>query len=79
MEELRSQRADIFLTLTGLDETLMQTITARWRYTLDDVVPNAKFVDVLTIREDGTRVIDYDKFHTVVPVDPDAGTGTKSP
>ena len=29
---------DIFVTLTGLDETLMQTIVARFRYALDDVV-----------------------------------------
>lgn len=67
-EELRAQGADIFLTLTGLDETMMQTITARWAYTFADVVPDAKFVDVLTIREDGTRIIDYDKFHDVVPI-----------
>ena len=76
LADLRGQGADIFLTLTGLDETLMQTITARWRYTLDDLVPNARFVDVLSIREDGTRVIDYDKFHDVVPIGGGAATVT---
>jgi inward rectifier potassium channel len=69
MTQLRAQRAEIFLSLTGLDETLMQTISARWRYALDDIVPNARFVDILVMREDGARVIDYDKFHDIVPVE----------
>jgi inward rectifier potassium channel len=66
LTKLREQNAEIFLTLSGLDETLMQTITARWRYALDDIVQNARFADVLVTREDGTRVIDYDKFHDIV-------------
>lgn len=65
MEKLRSMRADIFVTLYGLDETLMTTIVARFRYTLDDIVFNARFADLLTVRDDGTRVIDYDKFHDI--------------
>jgi inward rectifier potassium channel len=66
LSKLKEQNAEIFLTLSGLDETLMQTITARWRYALDDIVQNARFADVLVTREDGTRVIDYDKFHDIV-------------
>jgi len=66
IEKLRSMKAEIFVTLTGLDETLMQTIVARFRYALDDIVPNAKFADLLTIAEDGTRLIDYDKFHDII-------------
>jgi inward rectifier potassium channel len=65
MAKLRSQRGEIFLTVSGIDETLMQTIIARWRYQLDDIVPNARFADILNIREDGTRVIDFDKFHDI--------------
>ena len=66
IDKLKAQNAELFLTLTGLDETLMQTITARWRYQLTDIVHNARFADVLVTREDGTRVIDYDKFHDIV-------------
>jgi inward rectifier potassium channel len=65
MEKLRAMRAEIFVTLYGLDETLMQTIVARFRYSLDDIVFNARFVDLLTVLDDGTRVIDYDKFHDI--------------
>lgn len=66
MEKLRAQRAEIFLTLTGLDETLAQTIHTRYRYQLDDIVENARFADILTTRDDGSRVIDFDKFDDVV-------------
>lgn len=66
MDKLRAQKAEIFVTLYGLDETLMQTIVARYRYSLDDIVFNAKFADLLVVRDDGARVIDYDKFHDIV-------------
>jgi len=56
-------QAEIFLTLTGLDETLAQTIHTRYRYQLDDIVYHARFADILSMRPDGTRVIDFDKFH----------------
>ncbi len=67
-ERLREQSAEIFLALSGFDETLMQTITARWRYDLDHIVPNARFEDILSRSEDGARVLDYDKFHEIVPI-----------
>ncbi len=66
LEKLRAEGAEIFLSLTGYDETIAQTIHARFRYSLDDIVPNARFVDVLTRRDDGTRVLDFDKFHDIV-------------
>jgi inward rectifier potassium channel len=68
LEKLRAMNAEIFLSLTGLDETLMQTIAARWRYNLDDIVKDCRFADILVIREDGVRIIDYDKFHDTVPL-----------
>jgi inward rectifier potassium channel len=66
MEKLRAQRAELFVTLYGLDETLMQTIVARYRYSLDDIIFGARFADLLVVRDDGARVIDYDKFHDIV-------------
>lgn len=65
LEKLREQRGEIFLAFTGLDETIGQPIHARYRYRLDDIVYNARFVDVLTIADDGTRLIDYATFHDV--------------
>ncbi|HEY8074352.1 MAG TPA: ion channel [Labilithrix sp.] len=66
MDRLRSGGVEIYLTLTGVDETLAQTIHARARYTVDDIVQNARFADILRVEPDGTRVIDYDRFDEVV-------------
>lgn len=66
LERLRAQEAEVFLALTGIDETIGQTIHVRKQYLLDDIVANARFADVLSTRQDGRRVIDYRKFHDVV-------------
>ncbi|HEY6476812.1 MAG TPA: ion channel [Polyangia bacterium] len=68
LDRLRAQQAEIFLALTGLDETIGQTIHVRKQYTLDDIVPNARFADVLSTHQDGRRIIDYRKFHDTVPL-----------
>jgi inward rectifier potassium channel len=65
IDKLRAMKAEIFVSLTGLDDTLAQTIHTRYRYLLDDIVQNARFADVLSVGEDGVRVIDFDKFHDV--------------
>ena len=38
LAKLREMKAEIYLTLTGLDETLAQTILTRYRYRLEDIV-----------------------------------------
>ena len=65
LEKLRAMKAEIFLSLTGHDDTLGQTIHTRYRYLLDDIVYNARFVDVLSINEEGVRLINFDKFHEI--------------
>ena len=65
LEKLRAMKAEIFLSLTGLDDTLGQTIHTRYRYLLEDIVRNARFADVLTTNEEGVRFIDFDKFHDI--------------
>lgn len=69
LRRLRQCEAEIYLSLTGLDATIAQTVHARYRYELDDIVWNARFADVLTVLPDGTRQVDYRHFHDVVPVD----------
>jgi inward rectifier potassium channel len=66
MERLRAQGAELYMGLTGFDETIGQTMHARKQYALDDIVVGARFADVLTTSADGGRVIDYRKFHDVV-------------
>jgi inward rectifier potassium channel len=69
MAKLVAMKAEIYLILTGLDETLAQTIHTRYRYALDDIVYNARFADILSVNDDGTRVIDFDKFHDLEMLD----------
>lgn len=66
LAKLRQQNALIMLTVSGLDETIGQTIHARYSFDLEDVVDGARFADILTIEPDGTRVIDYTKMDDLV-------------
>jgi inward rectifier potassium channel len=65
LAKLRAQRADILVTLYGIDETVGQGIHARHYYTLNDIVWGARFRDVMEVLPDGTRQIDYRAFHEV--------------
>jgi inward rectifier potassium channel len=79
LERLRARKAEIFLTVIGIDATSSQTVHARMGYRLEDIVVNAHFADVLEIREDGLRVINYTRFHDVVPIEGAPGSGAGSP
>jgi inward rectifier potassium channel len=68
MQRLKDLRAEFFLSLQAYDETLAQTVHARWRYTLDDIKWDTRFADVMEITDDGTRIIDYSKFHAIEPM-----------
>jgi inward rectifier potassium channel len=65
LERLRQEKGEIYLSFTGLDETIGQPIHARHRYRLEDIVWNARHADVLSIDEDGGRTIDYSVFHDI--------------
>jgi inward rectifier potassium channel len=69
LESLRRRKAEIFLSLMGTDETFSQTVHARHNYKLGDIVIGAHFADVLTMLDDGTRIIDYRSFHEIVPTE----------
>lgn len=76
LERLRKADGQIYLTLTGYDETIAQNIHARYGYALEDIVWNARFADVLTTRPDGTRSLDYTHFHETVAVEPPVAAPT---
>jgi inward rectifier potassium channel len=70
LARLRALNAEIFVTLTGLDEAMGQ-IHAQHSYRLDDIVANVRFADVLTLHADGTRELDYRRFQELVPLAPE--------
>jgi inward rectifier potassium channel len=79
-ESMAREQAEFIITLTGLDESLGQTIHARHSYWDTEVVWNAKLVDIL--REDpqtGRRVVDYTRFHDVEPLKAPEAQGSDRP
>ena len=68
-ETLRERRAEIIVTLTGVDETLSQTSHARHSLSAHDIFWNHKFVDIISTSESGRSIVDYNHFHSIEPVE----------
>jgi inward rectifier potassium channel len=64
---LREKGVDLVASVTGLDETLSQTIHARHAWSPAEILWGHRFVDVLTRLPDGRQAIDYRRFHEVEP------------
>lgn len=67
-EDLAEAEAEFVVTLTGLDETVAQTIHARHSFVTKEILWNMWFVDILSKTPEGTHAIDYSRFHDVTPV-----------
>jgi len=69
-ESLKEGQGLLILTLTGIDETTGQDMTARTVYPADSLRWNHAFRDILGTDEDGYDLIDYAQFDEVVPLPP---------
>lgn len=67
MESLADQEAVILVSLSGTDSTMAQTVNARHAYAWTDIEFDRRFVDLMQIKPDGTRSIDYGDFHSTEP------------
>ncbi|HIK43467.1 MAG TPA: ATP-sensitive inward rectifier potassium channel 10 [Leptolyngbyaceae cyanobacterium M65_K2018_010] len=65
---LAATHAEIIVILTGLDETLSQTIHARHSFVADEILWGYQFLDILGQTSDGRRSIDFRNFHRVKSV-----------
>jgi inward rectifier potassium channel len=74
--------ASINLSVNGLDETIAQTVNARYGYYPDDFVWDARFKDVISVNPNGVRIVDYRWFHDTLPdavkLPPEAKASTAS-
>lgn len=68
-KELMEQQAEIVITLTGIDETVSQTIHARHSFVASEILWNMRFVDIISRTPQGKRVVDYTRFHEVKSVE----------
>jgi len=66
---LEADNAELIVTASGIDETIVQPVHTRTSYLPHEILWNHRFVDVIGWTDDGRRVIDYRRFHDTVPLD----------
>ena len=65
-ETLIEDGVEIVVTLTGIDQTVAQTIHSHHVFTGRDILWNMKFVDIFHRTADGKPWIDYTRFNDVI-------------
>lgn len=63
-------QSELIVVLAGVDDRTGQTMHGRWAYTPADIRWDTRFVDILGQASDGTRTIDYGRFHDTEPSQP---------
>jgi len=69
-ESLAQSNAEILISLTGIDETVAQTVHTRHVYAVRNIYWQHRFTDIISLTPDGQRVIDYTHFHDVEAIAP---------
>jgi inward rectifier potassium channel len=67
-DAMESVRAEIIVSVIGLDETFAQTVHARHSYQPRDIRWGYRFVDILGRGADGSLYVDYSHFDDVTPI-----------
>jgi inward rectifier potassium channel len=67
--ELITGNAAIIVSLVGKDDMVSYTINARRNYSAREILWNHRFVDMLTIEPNGDRYLNYQHFHSVLPIE----------
>jgi inward rectifier potassium channel len=69
-ESLAKFEAEFLVTVSGTDDTSLQSVHARWTYEHFSVVWGARLADVLSESPDGNVVLDLRHFHEITPTTP---------
>jgi inward rectifier potassium channel len=70
--DLSDSDASIVATITGLDETMGQSIHARHEYFAANVLYDHRFVDILVETPDSGTILDLSRFHHIERITPEA-------
>ncbi len=62
-QSLAAEDAELVISVTGIDETMSQTVHARHSWGANEIRFGHRFVDILGWLEDGSRAIDFTRFH----------------
>jgi inward rectifier potassium channel len=76
---LEGSEAEIIVNISGFDEALGRIVQARHVYPASRIRWNARFREIVRLREDGKRVLDYRRFHKTAPVEGEAARTEKTP
>lgn len=66
-ESLLQVHAQLVVSLSGIDETIANTIHARHTYSTQSILFNHRLVDILSTTAEGHGYIDYTRFHDTEP------------
>jgi inward rectifier potassium channel len=69
-ESLEAEQAELVIVLSGVDDTFAQRIHARHSYLPHEIVWGRRLADIILRAEDGSRYVDYGRFHDLVDVTP---------
>ncbi len=71
-ESLKTDDAEVLITLTGTDDTSYQPVHARRTYEQNEILWGARHADVLSETPDGNMILDVRRFHEIVQTEPTA-------
>jgi len=69
-EDLARDEAELLASLVGTDDTSLQQVHARKRYTTSEIVWGARHADILSEDAAGNLVLDVRRFHDTEPTQP---------
>ncbi len=70
VESLIQLKAQIVVSLSGIDETVIQPVHARHLYQAQEILWNYQLVDIIHATKCGEHYIDFTHFHDVVLIEP---------
>lgn len=65
-DDLRRSRAELVVSLVGIDDTFAQSIYSRFSYTVDEILWDRRFQDILGRAPDGKVMVDLARIHDVI-------------
>lgn len=67
VQEMCEKDYEFFVTIVGTDGTFGQTIHATTFYRAQDIILGGRWADIVEVLSDGTRVVDFQDFDTILP------------
>ncbi|OAO15878.1 Inward rectifier potassium channel irk-1 [Blastocystis sp. ATCC 50177/Nand II] len=70
MDHIRKNDLEVIVLIEGTESVTSSKLQARFSYAVTDIEVNRTFGPCVTAGKDGEAVIDFEKFHKTVPIDP---------